>query len=61
MLSYETLEILKNIYFEEYLWTTASKNQFVTKKLFIGYFHKFMNFIIITITLKFLVFLCGFC
>ena len=31
-------EIFKNIYFEEYLWTTYSKNQYVTKKII----HRFL-------------------
>ena len=32
-------KIFKNIYFEEYLWTTASKNQYVTEKTI----HRFLS------------------
>ena len=37
--SRETYEIFKNIYFEEHLWTTASKNQYVTEKTI----HRFLS------------------
>ena len=30
--SCETCKIFKSIYIEEYLWTAASKNQYVTEK-----------------------------
>ena len=39
VLSCETCEIFKNIYFEEYLLTTASKNQYVTEKTI----HRFLS------------------
>ena len=39
MFSCETCEIFKKIYFEEYLWTTASKNQYVTEKTI----HQFLS------------------
>ena len=31
MLSYEIFKIVKNTYFEEYLWTTASGHEIVEK------------------------------
>ena len=39
VLACETCEIFKNIYFEEYLLTTASKNQYVTEKTI----HRFLS------------------
>ena len=66
--SCETCKIFKNIYFEEYVWTTACmcerlllKISTLQKKLFIDFFHKIMTFIIITITFKALKFLLSFC
>ena len=32
MFSCDTCEFFKNIYFEEHLWTTAYKNQYVAEK-----------------------------
>ena len=47
MFSCDTCEFFKNIYFEEHLWTTAYKNQYVAEKtipLFVlknYYFHNY--------------------
>ena len=60
--SCESCEIFKKIDFEEHLWTTASKNQYVTEKTIYLFFSQNYLFIIIAITfesLKFLLFFCA--
>ena len=61
MFSCETCEIFKNIYFEEHLWTTASKDQYVTEKTIYLFLSQKYVFIIITITFETLKFLLSFC
>ena len=60
MFSCETCEIFKNIYFEEHLWTTASKNQYVIEKTIHLFLSQNYVFIIITITFEALKFLLPF-
>ena len=61
MFSCETCKTFKNIYFEEHLWTTASKNQYVTEKTIYLFLSQNYVFIIITITFEALKFLLSFC
>ena len=57
----ETCEIFKNICFDEHLWTTASKSQYVTEKTIYLFLSQNYVFIFITITFEALKFLLSFC
>ena len=62
MFSFETCKTFKNIYFEEHLlWTTASKNQYVTEKTIFLFLSQNYVFIITTLIFEALKFLQSFC